>query len=183
MDLVAARARSSARSRSRGEGFSLVELLVASVLLVTVLLGIVPLFMRSIQNNSAGNDQSQLSNYSKSEVEELIQLDFDHPRLTIPAGQTEVSSSEYWSRQDKEWKLGAPPSGKAPWIRTTLVRQFNISGIDKDVTNFDFSKAVALDGGAALGSVHLKEIVVVVSSNPDSLGPSRRIVVRTFKAK
>lgn len=169
--------------RGTGAGFSLVELLVASFLLVTVLLAIVPLFMRSIQNNSAGNDHSQISNYSKSQVEELFQLDFDHVRLDIPIGQTEVSTDEHWSRADHEWKAGLPASGLAPWIRTTTVRQYNISSIDGDATSFDFAKTGALDGGASGGSVHLKEIIVVVRSNSGPLGPQRRIVLRTLKAK
>jgi hypothetical protein len=158
-------------------------LLVASFLLVTVLLAIVPLFVRSIQNNSAGNDYSQTSNYSKSQVEELFQLDFDDPRLVIPAGQTEVSTDEHWSRQDHEWKPGLPASGLSPWIRTTTVRQYNIASVDGDATTFDLAKSGALDGGAGAGGVHLKEIVVSVRSNSTLLGPSRRIVLRTLKAK
>ena len=181
MDMVGTVRRT--RSMKTSAGFSLLELLVASFLLVTVLLAIVPLFMRSIQNNAAGNDHSQISNYSKSQVEELFQLDFDSPRLDIPAGQTEVSTDEHWSRADHEWKAGLPVSGLSPWIRTTTVRQYNISAIDSDPTNFDFAKTGALDGGAGAGSVHLKEIIVSVRSNSGALGPSRRIVLRTLKAK
>lgn len=176
------RPRSSRAHRSTA-GFSLLELLIASVLLVTVLLGIVPLFMRSIQNNTAGNDYSQLSNFSKSQVEELFQLDFDHPRLAIPSGQNEVSTEEHWSRQTGDWVAGPAPSGLAPWTRTTTVRQFNISAIDRDGRTFDFLEAASLDGGVADEMVHLKEIVVAVRSNSGPLGPSRRIVVRTLKAK
>jgi Tfp pilus assembly protein PilV len=181
--MVGTTARHTNRSRRAGKGFSLVELLVASFLMVTVMLAIIPLFMRSIQNNSAGNDHSQVSNYSKSQIEEMFQLDFDHARLDIPAGQTEVATDEYWSRADHEWKPGLPASGLAPWIRTTTVRQYNVSAIDGDPTNFDFPKSVALDGGAAAGGVHLKEVIVTVRTNSGPLGPSRRIVLRTLKAK
>jgi len=183
MDMVGTTARHARRSTRTDAGFSLIELLVASVMLVTVLLAIIPLFMRSIQNNTAGNVHTKISNYSKSQVEELFQLDFDHPRLDIPAGQTEVSIDEHWSRTDHEWKPGLPASGLAPWIRTTTVRQYNISAIDRDVETFDFPKSSALDGGAAAASVHLKEIIVVVRSNSGPLGPTRRIVLRTLKAK
>jgi len=183
VDMVGTTARRANRSIKADQGFSLIELLVASVMLVTVLLAIIPLFMRSIQNNSAGNDHTQISNYSKSQVEELFQLDFDNVRLDIPPGQTEVVTDEHWSRADKTWKPGLPASGLSPWIRTTTVRQYNISAIDADVTNFDFPESSALDGGAAAGSVHLKEVIVVVRSNSGLLGPSRQIVLRTLKAK
>ena len=63
------------------------------------------------------------------------------------------------------------------------MRQFGISAVDKDATNFDFGPAKALDGGVGDDAVHLKEIVVAVRSNSGPLGPGRRLVVRTLKAK
>ena len=192
MDLVTIR-RAVKGARTHGAGFSLVEVLVASFLLVTVLLAIVPLFMRSIINNNAGNDYTQLSNHSKSEVEELFQLDFDNVRFDIPAGQTEAKSDEYWSRADKEWKTGVPTGGAiAPWYRETIVRQYDVSAVDGTATNFDFLTAKRLDGGTAAGSIHLKEIIITVRAgqnmlspggSQDALNPGRRIVVRTLKAK
>jgi hypothetical protein len=184
--MVASRRSGEAGRRStRGAGFSFVELLVASLLLVTIVLGIIPLFMRSIINNTAGNDYTQLSNYSKSEVEEMFQLDFNHGDLTIPNGQTEFSIDEYWDVDQKKWILGPVPGGTfSPWTRTTTVRQYHSSATDKDLNTRDFLISSALDGGAVAETVQLKEIHVTVRGERGGpLGPRRNIVLRTLKAK
>ncbi|MDH3254355.1 MAG: prepilin-type N-terminal cleavage/methylation domain-containing protein [Acidobacteriota bacterium] len=176
--------RSSGHTR-QVQGFSLVELLVASMLMLVVVLGIVPLFMRSMMNNAGGNDYTRLSNFSKSQMEELFQLDFNNARLVIPAGQTEVSTDDYWSDTEKKWKPGTAPAGLNPqWTRTTVVRQFNINEVDKTISTFDFEKAGALDGNENAESVHLKEVVVTVRAERGGpMGPERDIVLRTLKAK
>ena len=170
---------------SPASGFSLVEMLVASLLLIFIVLGIVPLFVRSMANNSGGNTFNQLNNFGKSQVEEIFQLDFDHPRLTIPAGETEVKIEDYWSAADKTWKAGPTPAGEtALWLRTTTVRQFSVAAVDKVRKTLDFESASALGGGAAGSNVHLKEIIVEIrnaSSGP--LGPQRTLELRTLKAK
>lgn len=176
--------RSSGHTR-QVQGFSLVELLVASMLMLVVVLGIVPLFMRSMMNNAGGNDYTRLSNFSKSQMEELFQLDFNNARLVIPAGQTEVSTDDYWSDTEKKWKPGTAPAGVNPqWTRTTVVRQFNITAVDQAIDSFDFEEGSALDGDASADTVHLKEILVTVRAERGGpMGPERDIVLRTLKAK
>jgi prepilin-type N-terminal cleavage/methylation domain-containing protein len=181
-------ALSSSRSLDRAcgsRGFSLVEMLVASMLLLVVVLGVIPLFVRSIISNSGGNDYTRLSNFSKSKVEELFQLDFSNAQLTIPAGQTETSIDEYWSEAEKKWKPGAAPAGVTPpWTRTTVIRQYNISAVDQTLDNFDFEKSEAVDGNTAAEAVHLKELIVTVQGmRGGPLGPRRDLVLRTLKAK
>jgi competence protein ComGC len=168
-----------------GTGFTLVEMLVASLLILVVILGVIPLFMRSIISNTGGNDYTQLSNFSKSEIEELFQLDFNSAGLTIPAGQTEVTVDEYWSQADKVWNPGTPPIGSSTlWTRTTTVRQYNISAVDQTLDNFDVEKSEALDGNAPANAVHLKEITTTVrSARQGPLGPRRELTLRTLKAK
>jgi prepilin-type N-terminal cleavage/methylation domain-containing protein len=167
------------------DGFTLIEVLVASMLFLTIILGIIPLLMRSMANNAGGNDYTRLSNFSKSEMEELFQLDFNSQRLAIPAGQTEASTDEYWSEALEDWVPGTVPSGQnTQWTRTTLVRQYNITAADKTVASFDFEQANALDGGTVADSVHLKEIIVTVRAEGSGpLGPERDIVLRVLKAK
>jgi hypothetical protein len=167
------------------QGLSFVELLVASLILLIIILGIIPLFVRSIINNAGGNDYSRLSNYSKSQVEEMFQLDFNNAQFDIPAGNTEASSDEYWSVTEKKWKPGLVPGGETtPWTRNTLVRQYNITAANKTIDDFDFARSSALDGNAPAESVHLKEIIVTVRAvGGSTLGPRRDIVLRTLKAK
>lgn len=185
MAVVASPAKDRAARRGSSEaGFSFVELLVASLILVMIVLGIIPLFMRSIINNTAGNDYTQLSNYSKSEVEEMFQLDFNNADLTIPSGQTEVSTDEYWDVDQKKWLPGTGSGVYTPWIRTTTIRQYHTSATDQDPTTRDFLVGRALDGATLAEIVQLKEIQVTVRGQRGGpLGPRRDIVLRTLKAK
>ena len=185
MAVVTEDRRSLSRAAASDRGFSLVEMLVAAMLMLVVMLGVIPLFTRSIISNSGGNDYTRLSNYSKSRIEEFFQLDFTNAQLTIPAGQTEITIDEYWSESEKKWKPGTAPTGVTPpWIRTTVVRQYNISAVDQTVDNFDFEKSEAVDGNTPAEAVHLKELVVTVQGmRSGPLGPRRDLVLRTLKAK
>ncbi len=167
------------------QGFSLVEVMVASLILLVLILGVLPLFTRSMINNQAGNDYTKLSNHGKSRVEEFFQLRFDDPRLTIAGGGTEATFDDYWSISSEKWLPGPAPAGDSEWNRTVTVRQFNLgTSIDKDTTTVDFQATAALDGGADAISVHLKEILVEVErAEGGPLGPQRRIVLRTLKSK
>lgn len=163
----------------RGErGFSLVEVLIASAIFLVIALGVLPLFAQAIRSNLSGRDATDVSNLSKSRVEELLQVPFD--TLEVPAGLTEGVIKEHWSAATKEWKVGtAPAAGDAAlWYRTTTIRQFTLSDLqDNGVAD------TPLPGGTAPGSVHFKEIVVEirgVSRNPLSGGGA--VTVRRLRA-
>lgn len=183
MGVVVEHGHQSRRSTAE-QGISLVEMLVAFTILLISIIGILPMFMRSIMNNHAGNSYTRLSHSGRSQVEELFQLDFDDPRLQIPAGQTEASIEQYWSAEEEIWKDGVPPAGTYPWTRRTTVRQYGIDAVDTTLSSLDFNHAGALDGGLVNEFVHLKEITVeVMSQGAGSLGPRRDLVLRTLKAK
>lgn len=164
--------------RRRESGFSLVEVLIASAIFLVIALGVLPLFAQAIRSNLSGQDATDVSNLSKSRVEELLQVPFD--TLEVPAGQTEGVTKEHWSAATKTWKAGMTPAtgDAALWYRTTTIRQFALSDLqDNGVAD------TPLPGGTAPGSVHFKEIVVEirgVSRSPLSGGGA--VTVRRLRA-
>ena len=177
----------------RAAGFSLVEAIIASLILLVVALGILPLFTRAMASNFAGAESTSLANMTTERAEELYQLPFDHDLLTVPVGSTERVTVEVWtaplptdssSSSDLHgyWREANPDditNALVEWTRRTRIRQFNINDL---LTN----APTPLDGGTPAGSVHVKEIDVEVASGRSdgiALGPNRALRVRLFKAQ
>lgn len=166
--------RTAARIRPRRQsGFSLVEVLVAAVILLVVLLGIVPMVTRAMANNMGGADFTRVSNMAKSRAEELFERPFNHPDLAV--GET----AEYWDDGRREWlALTGDPPREAQWLRRTIIRQYGIADLADDAR---FNAALPAD--EPLAAVHLKEITVRVESvSPlTAIGVRRRLTVRLLK--
>ena len=174
--------RSAARMPARrGErGFTLIEALVATVILLVVSLGVLPLFMRSIVDNAVGRESTELTNYARSTIEQYSQFDFFSAELTVIAGTTLVTD-EYFKAGDREWYPGTVPGGTAAmFTRTVTVRQFGASALADGVLADD----EALDAATSIDFVHLKEIAVAVVATREleSLGPSSQITLRLVRA-
>ena len=165
-------------SANAQEGFSLIESLISLLTFMAISLSIVPLFSKSMANNDSGNGYLQSTNYARGVLEELKDLPFDSPRLTIPVGQTSLVTDEYYSVSSHTWQTGTPPLGDDLWTRTTTVRQFASQDWDDDGELND-----PLDGGASLDFVHLKEITVSVASVREGgpLGTGKLITLRHLK--
>lgn len=162
---------------TRAQGFSLVEALVATVLVLMIAVGVLPMFTRATINNVSGIDYTRVTNEARSRGEQFHQLPFNSEPLRLLAGTDRVYD-EYFALELDEWKDGtladATSAGDTPmWTRTTTIRQFNIG----DLTT-------PLDEAASPGNVHLKEIVVQVVpvSFGGVLGVRKQISVRILKA-
>jgi type II secretory pathway pseudopilin PulG len=172
-------------SRVAGTGFTILELLVAAGLLLVVLVGLLPLFMRSIMENVEGRESTQVSNHGRSELEIFKQLRFNNPELDITAG-TETVVQRYWSLGDpdyvgdEEWVDTVPAGEFGLWDRTTTVRQYGINGvIDNDLdgiidqiigledADYDGQLDNPLPGGTLPGAIHLKEVDVQVQTEAE----------------
>jgi len=189
-------------SRSAANGFTLLELLVAAALLLVVLVGLLPLFMRSILENVEGRESTQVSNHGRSELEIFKQIRFNNPELDITAGN-ETVVQQYWTRPDphyvgdEKWLDTVPAGELGLWDRTTTIRQFGINGvIDNDLdgiidqiigledADFDGYLDNPLAGGSLPGAIHLKEVDVVVESQAErgNTGEPVDIRMRGLKA-
>jgi len=164
--------------RHRGErGLSIVEVLISAAILLFVVVGVVPMVTRSMSNNLAGNDASQVTNGARSRVEEFFQLPFLDPAGTTPPLSLTVTTGDvrqyddYYSRDSDRWFTSVQPD--TLWSRTTYIRQHRFD----DLTT-------ALAAGAPAESIHLKSIEVEVDSarTAGPLAAGKRVVLRQYKA-
>lgn len=169
--------RRSARPLPRG--FSLIEVMLASLLFLTISLGVVPMFTQSMVSNSSGNDSTKAANFARARTEELMQLPFNHLDLTIEAG-AEKLNQEYYAKVPEVWRPFPIPSGaQTEWVRSTRIRQYNVEALDDDVIQI----AEALDAGTDPSFVHLKEIEVSIEQLGGLLQSSAKtITLRTFRS-
>jgi Tfp pilus assembly protein PilV len=132
-------------------GFSVIEGLIAALILLVVVLGVLPLVSQSMVNNAQGNSASNETNASIDKLESLYSLPFNNAELTVPAGQTSLVEREALS--DNVWIDAALYSGTPQYVRQKTVEQFSAADLDDDGT-FD----TALDGSTLPNFVHLKRI-------------------------
>ena len=176
--------------RSGAAGFSLVEVLIAALVLLIVVLGVVPLFARSIVNNVMGHDHSTAVNFARSELEFFYRLPFNSPELTVPEGQTELVTVACWEPSavdettEGEWiEIGDDgcPAGTT-WRRTTVVRQYSAAQLEFHPNNPPGAGG-PFPGGTDPSQLHLKEIEIFLESLKTGglFGPPQRFDLRVFK--
>jgi type II secretory pathway pseudopilin PulG len=156
-------------------GFSLIEVLIASVLLLFIALGIIPMFVMAMQSNVAGQDHTVAANHARGRLEQLMQLPFDDPILTITAG-TERGWTEIFDETTDSWILlvGDPPD-RTNWLRQTTIRQFDAEDLATPIT----ANEAALDPT----KVQLKEITVEVFSHRiEGILGAKEMTVTAYKA-
>lgn len=172
-------AASAPAAGSRQEGMTLIEVLMASLLFLAISLGVVPMFTQSMVSNTSGNDSTKAANFARARAEELMQVPFNHPDLTLELG-TEKTVLEYYSAGDAQWHDYPVPAGVFPeWSRVTTVRQYNVDALEDDVVDV----AEALPADADPSFVHLKEIEVGVDQSGGLFTSSAKTIrVRTLRA-
>ena len=161
------------------DGMSLIEVMLASVLFLAVSLGVVPMFTQSMVSNSSGNDSTKAANFARARAEEMLHLPFNHLDLTIEAG-SEKRSQEYYARAGETWHpFPIPADAAAEWVRTTIIRQYNVEAMEDGEVQI----AEALPVGTDPSLVHLKEIEVQVEQIGGLLTSSAKsIALRTLRS-
>lgn len=177
----------------RGEtGFSLLECLIAAVILLFIALGLVPLFAQAIRDNETGSDFTQATNGTKSRLEESLQLPFNNQALEVPAAQPQGQVIESWAQGDRtktadaneRWWPGAPnDKGMLLWTRTMRINQYSMGDLDKRNEDYVLTSNERKPGGTDPIYVHLKEVEVVLESEKEGtvFGGGRRVTFRVLK--
>jgi prepilin-type N-terminal cleavage/methylation domain-containing protein len=176
----------SANGRGWPQGFSLVEVLIAVALMGLLMIGVLPMFAKSMSNNVEGNQLTEVTSRARAHLEELLGQPFDSPELTVPPGQDQLLVREMWSSVQERWfdEADFPATEETLFSRTTVVRQFNLTALS-DV-DFELETDEVVPGGSSPALVHVKEIEVRVNSGPPNvlsmLGRSKSINLKVLKA-
>jgi type IV pilus assembly protein PilV len=72
--------------RRTQRGFTLIEVLIALVVLSVGIGAMIPVLLHSIRGNSFGSATTRAASYSQDKLEELRRADFDDPALTPTTG-------------------------------------------------------------------------------------------------
>jgi Tfp pilus assembly protein PilV len=147
--------------RRRGAaGFSFIEVVIASLLLLMIAVAVLPMFTEAAASNETGREYTDVSNFARSRAEEFMQLPFNAEPVTITAGTSRIHD-EYYSATSRKWLAGT--TAVAPdttlWLRRTTIRQ---------------TEALR---------IHVKEVQVEVhgASVGSLFGPAKSITVRALK--
>lgn len=191
--------------RRHGQGFSLIEALIASAILLIVAVGVLPLFIRSIANNSTGGELTQKVNQADSRLEEYLPYNVNNALLNWGA-TTDLTTQNFYTlgvnrngdigtTTDRGWAgEGWTPTtarGEVLWQRTTRVRNFNIQEMNKAALNDDkelpspYVAPTPLLGNADPVTVSFKELTVTMQNfgaRLDSMTGYNATVFTIFKA-
>lgn len=163
------------RRRRGAAGFSFIEVVIASLLMLMIAVSVLPMFTEAAASNETGREYTDVSNFARSRAEEFVQLPFNAEPVTVTAG-TERIHEEYFSATSRKWLAGTTPTApdRALWLRRTTVRQFEA----KDTT-----LATPLPAGTDLLRIHVKEVQVEVrgASVGSLFGPAKSITIRALK--
>lgn len=164
------------RRRRRSAGFSFIEVVIASLLLLMIAVAVLPMFTEAAASNETGREYTDVANFARSRAEEFVQLPFNAEPVTITAGTSRVHN-EYYSATSKKWLAGtaATAPDRALWLRTTTIRQFEAR---------DTTLSTPLAAGTEPLRIHVKEVQVEVrgASVGSLFGPSKSITVRALKS-
>jgi prepilin-type N-terminal cleavage/methylation domain-containing protein len=170
------RARTSP-PRSAERGFSLVEVLIAAVIILIILVGVLPLFQQSRLNLMQGNDASSVTNATVDSLENVLSLPFNNQRMTLVAG-TSLVATDFWLLDGNRWvtDMTPYPGDRAQFTRSTTVEQFNVDDLE-----FDETLDTPLPSTTPVGQVQLKRLTVDVTNARTAGTPAYRVItVQSF---
>lgn len=202
------RTHHGATAASGQSGFSLVEGLIASALLLLIAVSILPLFSRAIESNVSGGRSSQLSTFVSVDIERVNQLlvDRDDWEIAAEPGGVKDLGTRYWDigplygvagipdkLGDERW-VADPTTAQGPvmWSSTSNVRKYSLADLEIYIgTDIAEDEIVSVGNPMLLDqpltedeNAQLTEIRVSVKENRAALpaGSGQRITISHFRA-
>lgn len=155
----------------RGQrGMSLIEVLVALVILGMVILSIAGLFTEAVTLNASGMDYTTVNNLARDRLEQLLARQFNDPAISYVGwigGMGDVLVVDD--------SASLPPG--SPFTRSYEVRELKFDKLETASSKWQDQLTTAVHPGEG----NIKEITVIVGSNRPLLGV-RAIRVVGFKS-
>lgn len=158
--------------------------MIASVILLVIALGVIPLFVRSVTLNQEGRLASIATSIASSELERLMDSPFNGPELTLGPSQSEILVEEYQAEQGGDWELATNYTEEDGYAfhRIVRIRQFGLGALSATSgTATTLDEAERLPEGTPENQVQVKEIVVQVESGPFAGGSAKQVTLRVLK--
>jgi Tfp pilus assembly protein PilV len=160
--------RSANAGRRHQRGVSLIEVLISLTILMIALVGIMPLFLRSMQSNTLGRQYTQSAQVAASRSEEFFTLPLENAQVAVPAGALQLAN-------DRVWRINPTrPADGGKWVDGTLTtaansgNRFGASSIVRQYSIIDiedsYQAVLPLSGSTPAPQVHLRELVLSVNS-------------------
>ena len=184
-------------------GFSLVETLIGLTILMVALIGLLPMFTKSIQQNTEGKQSTEATGHGRTELENLMQVDFNNWIVNIEA-DSERELNLYWSEADETkkgdeyWTETDPAPTLSTWKMDSVVRQFGVQGVRDDDLDGRVEVIIGLEdddldgqldnplpAGTLPAFVHLKTLDVSLqkrAAGAVTMGEPLVLDLRTYKA-
>lgn len=118
------------RRYKRSKGFSLIEVLIALVILAIALLGLAGLMVTTTKNNSFGNHMTEAATFAQDKLEELRVTPWDNVAM---GADTVVSTGINYSRN---WTVSTLPNPSPPpvdFLKTVSITVSWNDGINRSV--------------------------------------------------
>lgn len=155
----------------------LLELLIASALLTTIALGILPLFVRSVADNNRGWEGTLASNHAATALENVL----DEPLQDQQANSTEVFSEGALGEigdPAEGWRSGLNATNVS-WERKTNLRSLRV----RDLPPWPGSETpwtpTPREGVAEIQEVR---VTLLSARQGGFLGAGQRLTIPVFKA-
>jgi len=148
------------------DGFTLIEVLVALVILAIVALGVAGMFSHAMVVNASGYDYAQLASQARFVLEELRARPFTDTTLDPTTATTWIPLNATYSNRD--------------FTATYSVVEFSI-GNWTDLGDPVFPAAVTWPPPTVVGNGNVKRITVRVRSTSQNLQGRRELVVSALK--
>lgn len=132
------------RKAFAGKAFTLVEMIITSLLVGVIVLGIVPLFTRAVTNNVYGADASQLASFLRSGAERIQQRSANaaafgtegNPTTYFDTGERnsvtkadDILGDEQWVPELKSDGTEAEPKGIFLWTQERQVIGYSVADV------------------------------------------------------
>ena len=167
---------SRTRQKEAQKAFTLVEMIITSLLVGVIVLGIVPLFTRAVTNNVYGADASQLASFLRSGAERIQQrsanaaafgtegnpvLYFDTGKRSSTTKADDILGDEKWVPELDDDGTATEPEGIFLWTQERQVIGYSVADV--------FRGNIKVGGGdlVPLGNPKLFDNPDVFTAQPD----------------